>query len=354
MRSMQARAARVALSAMLVVLVTSVATPVHAQKADYIPDEVVKKKKKKRKKQFRDGWHPRLKAGFSFAFNQSQGVVGVADGITIALGLQIDGGLMFRKGGHEWVSQLNIVHAQTKMPNIDPFLKAADQFQLSSYYQYRFRPKYKWIGVFGGLRVTTALLPGSLVVPEDKALAITELDGAVTPDLALGQKSYRLTDAFAPVMFKQFLGALFKPLERTWLTVDIKLGIGANEVWVSQGLAAKDDKATADVLELVRMQNYLEAGLELQVGLVGSAFKKLLTYGLLAEVLVPFAEKTEVPSDLSRAELISSAFKLTVGIKLFKWLALNYTLAVQRYPLIVDEWQVQGSLVLAVQANIVK
>ena len=110
-------------------------SPAQAAEADYIPDAVVTKKKKKKKKKKKDGWHYNLNAAFSFAFSQSQGVVGVPDGLTLALGLQLNGGLQYRYKGHEWINRLSILHGQSKIPNIDPFIKSADQLELNSLYQ---------------------------------------------------------------------------------------------------------------------------------------------------------------------------------------------------------------------------
>jgi len=342
---------RLVLMVIPLALVLGHSTPSLAGKADIIPDEVVKKKKKKKKKITADGWHYNLKAGFSFAFAQNQGVVGIPDGITIALGLQLNSKVLFRKGGHEWVSTLNIVHTQSKVPNIDPFIKAADLFDLSSLYQYRFKPRLKWLGVFAGLRVTTPLLPGNYVPQEDQPLLLHYLDGTEVPDVAAGQKRYRLTDSFAPLEFRQFLGALAKPLEKDWLDVDIRLGLGAREVWTKQGFVVKDDDTTPE-LDLLQLQDFVQGGVELQVLLVGHAFKKLLSYGLNAEVMFPFAHNAE--TDLKGAELINAEIKAVLGIKVFSWASLNYSLAVVRAPLIVNEWQVVNSLMLSITANIVK
>lgn len=352
MRTRSCWAMRLAVMVLPLALVLGHSTPSLADKADIIPDEVVKKKKKKKKKKLTaDGWHKSLKAGFSFAFAQNQGVVGIPDGITIALGLQLNGKLLYRKGGHEWVSTLNIVHTESKIPNIDPFIKAADQFDLMSLYQYRFKPRIKWLGVFAGLRVVTPLLPGNYVPQEDQPLLLHYLDGTAVPDVATGQKRYRLTRSFAPLVFRQFLGALAKPLEKDWLDVDVRLGLGSREVWTRQGFVVKNDDTTPE-LDLVQMQDYVEGGVELQLALTGHAFGKLLSYGLNVDVMFPFANNAE--TDLKGAELINTEIKAVLGIKVFSWASLNYTLSVVRAPLIVDEWQVVNSLMLSITANIVK
>jgi hypothetical protein len=337
--------------------------------ADVIPDDVLKAeaerkkaeeeaakaakdpKAKKKPAKPKEGWIPALKAGFNFAFAQNQGVVGIPDGVTLALGLNVQGDLMYRKRTHEWVSKLVILHTQTKIPNIDPFIKAADMFELSSLYQYRF-PKVSWLGLFAGLRLQSALLPGAVVRDTDIAVSIKELDGTFTPSNITAQKAYRLTGPFAPLFFKQFAGALAKPLMRPWMNIDFKLGIGAVEVWTRDGVAAADDAATADVLEMNRLQDYVQAGVEAQLGITGVFANKILNYGIYAEVMYPFAHNAE--TDLEGAELINTEFRFTLGIKLFSWASLNYSLSVLRVPLIVDKWQVTNNLMLSITANLVK
>lgn len=337
--------------------------------ADVIPDDVVKAeearkkaeaeeakaakdpKAKKKPPKRTEGWFPTLKAGFNFAFSQNQGVVGLTDGVTLALGLNVQGDLIYRKRTHEWVSKLVILHTQTKIPNIDPFIKAADTFELSTLYQYRF-PKVPWLGLFAGIRLQSALLPGSVVRDTDIAVSVKELDGTFLDTNITAQKAFRLTGPFSPLFLKQFAGGLAKPLMRPWMNIDIKLGIGAVEVWTTDGLAVTDDAATADILEMSRMQDYIQGGVELQVGVTGVLANKLLTYGFYAEVMYPFAHNAE--TDLEGAELINTDFRFTLGIKLFTWASLNYSLNVLRVPLIVDKWQVTNTLMLSITANLVK
>lgn len=337
--------------------------------ADVIPDDVLKAeaerkkaeeeaakdpkdpKAKKKPAKPKEGWIPALKAGFNFAFSQNQGVVGIPDGVTLALGLNVQGDLIYRKRTHEWVSKLVILHTQTKIPNIDPFIKAADTFELSTLYQYRF-PKISWLGLFAGIRLQSALLPGSVVRDTDIAVSVKELDGTFLDTNITAQKAFRLTGPFSPLFFKQFAGALAKPLMRPWMNIDIKLGIGAVEVWTTEGLVVTDDAATADVLEMSRLQDYVQGGVELQIGINGVLANKLLTYGFYAEVMYPFAHNAE--TDLEGAELLNTEFRFTLGIKLFSWASLNYSLNVLRVPLIVDKWQVTNNLMLSITANLVK
>ncbi|MFH2008022.1 MAG: hypothetical protein ABI333_15675 [bacterium] len=329
---------------------------VHARAEDYIPDDIAKKPdkkpdKKKKKETKKDGWFPTLQVAFGFAFSQSQGVVGVPDGVSIALGLQLLGGLTFRYQTHEWITSLRVIHTQSKVPNIEPFVKSADELVLSTLYQYRF-PRVRWLGVFGGVRLITPLLPGSLIPLEDTNIDKTPDDVTDPYDIAAAQKAYRLTKPFSPLFLKQFAGALTQPATKKWLNVDIRLGIGGVQAFTRDGYVVADDEATAGVLELKALQDYQQAGVELQLSVTGVAVKKLLTYSFQAELMYPFV--TSPHTDLSGAELINAEFRLNLGIKLWKWASLNYSLAVLRIPMIQEEWQVTNSLMLTITATVAK
>ena len=63
----------------------------------------------------------------------------------------------------------------------------------------------------------------------------------------------------------------------------------------------------------------------------------------------------EVPTHRRQKKAVRAApFKATLGIKLWKWVSLNYALAVLRIPLIQEDWQVTNTLLLTVKANLVK
>lgn len=340
--------------AVALVVLGAAATPARAADQDILPDEVIKAKKKKAKKKVKkkDGWHPKLNAGFTFSFNQSRGVVGVPDGVSMALGLLLDGGLVFRKGAHEWITVLNVVHTQSKTPNIQPFIKSADKLELLSFYQYRF-PKLRMLGVFGGMKYITALLPGSLVVANDVAVDKTPEDPTDFLDLVPAQKPYRLTKAFSPGLIKQFLGGVFKPYEKKFLSIDIKLGLGGVEVFGRDGYVLKDDEATSGILELKQINDYQQVGAELHVNMTGTAFDKIVTYGVYAEIMYPFYTSIDT-APLKGADLFNIEFKVMVGIKLWKWVSLNYALAALRIPMILDDWQVTNTLLVTVKADLVK
>lgn len=328
-----------------------------AQKVDFVPDSIKMKTAKK------DGWFPSLKAGFNFSFAQSDGVVGIPDGTTLNLGLQLDAGLLFAKGQHEWRSSAKVVHTQTKIPTIKPFIKSADRFDLETMYTYRFK-RPKWLGYFVGAKLNTALLAGFLVRDADTALVFKDPKGTVL-DLKDGEgnpfgvkkdQPFLLTHGFSPLLLKASTGLSALPIERKPVRLDIKLGVGVVQAITQSSTTGQPtgfivtDDATTPALELTQLQDYLQAGGELQVAVSGSFKKGLLTYSLLAEIMVPFVSTAD--TNLTLVQQINTEIALKLGIKLTKWAALNYNLSVVRAPLLVDDWQITNNLMLSITASI--
>lgn len=320
----------------------------HAQSdGKILPDKLSYDTKKK------DGWFPDLNGSFNFSFAQSDGVVGVQDGTTLSLGLQLNGALTYAKNTHEWRSTLQIVHTQTKLPTVESFIKSADKFDLESTYTYRL-PKVTWFGFFLSLRLETPLLPGSLIRSANATLQIKEptetvyKSYATKPTLA-AQESLQLTSAFAPLLFKQSLGFDFLPYDKEFFRINLKVGAGAVEGFTQGGLRIDEDKD--NIVKLGRLQDFLQIGAEARLILNGRLFKKLLTYSLSTGFMVPFF--SSINQDKPIPDLINFDLAFKLGLQVFKWLAVNYSLNVVRAPLIVpDKFQITNNLVVSLTWDI--
>ncbi len=323
-------------------------SPTQAQTSGKVlPDKIKYDTKKK------DGWFPDLNASFNFSFAQSEGVVGVQDGTTLSLGLQLDGSLTYAKSTHEWRSSLKIVHTQTKLPTIDPFVKSADNFDLETTYTYRL-PKVKWFGFFVSLRMETPLLPGFLVRSEAGTVQVKEVGAtdyvsyADQPNLP-AQTSLQLTSGFAPLILKQSLGLDFLPYDSKAFRINLKAGAGSLQALTQNGLRV--DEIANNVIKLGRLQDFVQIGGEARLNINGQLWKKLLTYNLTTGVMVPFY--SSFTNDKSIPDLINFDLSFKLGLKVFKWLAINYSLSVIRAPLIVpDKLQITNNLVVAITWDI--
>ncbi len=316
----------------------------HAQQeTGFIPKKVVLKVAKKQ------GWFPNLDVGFNFSFAQSDGVVGVPDGTTLNFGVQLEGGLLYSKDEHEWKNTLKIVHTQTRIPTIKSFLKSADQASLESVYTYRLK-KMHWFGFFASLNAETALVDGFLIRDTDTTLLIKELDGKTKKESLKAQDTFSLTKGLSPFLLKESLGIVLIYDKTSALKVNFKFGGGVVEVWTNNGLRVDDNADTADLYELVRLQDYMQAGLESKLVATGLLFNKMLNYNFTVGAMLPFY--SSVMNNMSLIELLNVNMSLTMALKINKWLAINYALSVVSAPLIQPKLQVTNNLILSFTTSI--
>lgn len=317
-----------------------------AQSSTFIPDKIKLKASKKK-----EGWFPNLDLGFNFAFSQSDGVVGIPDGTSLSFGLQLDAGILLIGGRHEWKNDLKILHTQTKTPTIDQFLKSADAASLDSMYTYKF---LRWLGAFVALRAETSLVDGFLVKDADTTLRITRV-GGTTPEVKVlpAQSVQPLTRGLSPFFLKPSVGLRLTPYEEKFFKFDVKAGVGMIMAWVQNGLVVSDDAGTPD-LELNELQDYMQIGTELKVAIAGGLNLGQLTnsfvYSLSAGAMLPFYSSLNPNNDL--LGLLNFDLKLTLGLKINKFLSINYGLNVTRAPLIQEAIQITNTLLISLTLSV--
>lgn len=306
----------------------------------------IKKAKAKKKKKKKDGWFPKLSVGITTSMVHTHQVPGVDNGLSLTLGAVLNGELRYTRGAHSWITQLGVTHAWSKTPTVGPFIKTADEANLKSLYEYRFR-KYKKVALYGGLQLITPLAPGDLVAAQETVLRYQRVDGTEGIGLARADERTRLTKSFSPLIFKQLAGASARPYAQDLATLDVRMAIAGQEVWAS-GYTLADDKATPE-LELKELQDYQQLGLQLEAEL-GGKIKKNLVYAFRVELMYPFV--TSIDTDLSGFDLLNTDLSFKLGLKISKWASLEYVFAAKRLPLIVNQWQITNNLVFSLTANI--
>lgn len=294
----------------------------------------------------KEGWFPKLSLGISLALNDSRKVPGVDDGLTLGFGLVLSGELLYLRRQHKWLTELKVVHTQTRTPNLGLFVKTADDFDLKTAYTYQLQSS---IGIFVSGQITSALFAGDLILVEDQTAAVKGFKGNLTGEKKqIGAKvPFRLTPGFSPLLLKQAIGLDATPHEDKNSKFSMKLGAAAQEVFAS-GFAVEDDAATPE-LEIRQLQNYAQAGVQLNVVFTGS-FNKQVSYSFLTEFLYPVV--TNVATDLKGFDLLNTDISLKVSLKLSDWASLDYLFSAKKIPLLSERWQVVNNLVLSLSANI--
>ena len=301
----------------------------------------------------RQGWVPELRIGSTFSFSHSSDVAGAQDGQTWNIGPTLDGSMAYYDGEHEWRSSLSFRYVLTRTPVVEEFVKTVDTLLFDSIYLYRV-PGASWFGPFAHLALTTSVSTGEDVRAQPVTYRTLETDGSVGEQQA---SRLTLTQPFSPLVLNEAVGVFARPFDLPELRLELRLGAGAREVFVQNGIAVQDDSDT-EAIEAKRLQDYQQFGAEFFLGAKGTLqFETIgrdrpLTYALSTSVMMPlYSSLTE---NRGIGDLTNVTLEAGIGVRLFAWMSLDYSFRMVRQPLIVDAFQLQNNLLLSFSLAIVE
>lgn len=315
------------------------AVPVLAQEA--VVPEALRKQALEVPPASKQGWHRSLSLGMSFMLNQSNNVPGTPDGTAAQVGVLLDGAAERVHGTTTWANTLKIQLGETRTPLIGRFIKSADMLDASSTLLRRLRAQ--WLGAYGRVRLTTAMLSGYVVKPTAIQVKRSPTDAAPTVTSYAANENVPLTDPFEPFLLTQGIGLYATPTQSDVLTVQFKVGAGAQELIGRGGYALADDAKTPE-LELKQLRGAVQIGVEAEAAALGQLGPTLHWRAKAALFAPAWTSISGTPSGLGA---LSTDLAAGVSYKLSKWLALEYVLSARRVPIVVDAWQVTNGVVLA-------
>ena len=293
-----------------------------------------------------DGWDFVATVGSSVAFGDNRKVVGQPTGSSWLMGLQFYGAANLLAGRNEWRNELSLKESFSRTPVIPEFVKASDELKLDSVYIFRFLPP--WLGVFGRAGIATSLLEGKDVRPMDVDYSIPGRDDPFTND------RLKLTDPFKPFNLKESVGLVYTPVAVEPVTVEARVGFGGRHTFADGQLVLADKPETAGLIEIGALSTVHQAGAEATVGAWGTAYDKRVTYKGQIEAMTPVVHSSLAAGDNRNAlELTNVEFLASLSFKLVSWASLDYQFKVMREPQVVDEWQMQNSLLLTFSYSLV-
>ncbi len=304
---------------------------------DYVPDEDILAQGDKSE----DGWDFTLSIGATVNVSQNDSVVGQPDGTSITLGSKFNFGADYNKGGHEVRSRLDIANTFTQTPVVDEFVRTNDLMTLETIYYYHFE-SVPWFGPFARLNLQTSIFQGEDVQAETKDYIIRGADGTVENITA---DRLKLTDPLQPLTLKESAGFFARPLDHRWLSIEFRIGLGAQQIFADGGLAINDNGDTAEI-EVDRLVDSSQAGAEAALTATGAAFGKRVTYKAGAESLTPFFSSSDADTDKSAVDLTNVTVYAQLSFKLVSWASLDYEFKAIRQPVLLDEFQIQNNLLL--------
>ncbi|MCB9555756.1 MAG: hypothetical protein H6707_06595 [Deltaproteobacteria bacterium] len=286
-----------------------------------------------------DGWVPRFKIGASVNLGTSSNVVGQTDGTTFTLGLQAEGGFDYFKGSHEWRNSLKLTEALSRSPAIKKFVKSNDALSLESTYLYAFK-SLPWFGPYGQLQVDTAIFQGHAVSGDQVTYNIARTNG--TTEQRVGT-TLQTSDPFQPLLLREAIGFFARPYKTATHEIEFKGGFGARHYFANGTLTVKDDGGTPEI-EVVELQTVHQGGPLIGAELRGKISKRGIGYTMGAEAMIPLIKSEE--STKGALELTNVLFYASVSLKLVSWASLDYSLRALREAQVLDEFQVQNTLLL--------
>ena len=321
-------------------------TPAHAQTGDakvtqFVADGALKNGSDAKKQ----GWDFTLTLSANLALAQSSNVVGQPEGVSYLIGVGATSGLEYLDGPHEWKNTLSILESFSKTPSLDQVSKANDVVRLESLYSYYFTG---WAGAFGRASLETAVLNTQDLRPSPVDYLVT--GGGQPDEIAAGRKVLTLAKAFSPLTITQSLGLVAKPLDLEPALLTIRVGGGGRETLAS-GVLIVADKPTTTQIDVSRVTDVLQAGVEGAVGIAGKLPEQRISYGADFGLLIPLANNDVL--NRSSIDLMRIAFAANVNFSMFEWLGLTYQFRVTNDPQLVKDVQVQNNFFLTFKYDLI-
>jgi hypothetical protein len=310
---------------------------------DITDDKVLAEKKEDAK----DGWGVKLKVGATGAYNHSKSVVGAIDGSTVQLGLLVDFTADLVAGQHTWENAISLKENQSRTPQIDSFVKSADELALKTTYIYNLAA-LKWLGFFGRGALNTQLLHGYDIRAEPVTIIRNLRDGTQTTKSVAAQKRFALTQPFEPLMLKESAGLVAKPVANDTITFKAKIGAGLQHVFVGDGFTLTEDRGAE--IEFTQLDSSTQAGGLIDLDANGKIADNI-TWGANASYFYPFAGDEIEGIDGLEASSVELGAKLSV--KLADWASLDYVLSAKYLPQIVDEWQIANGVTVTIGYDLI-
>jgi hypothetical protein len=280
-------------------------------------------------------WARTLVVGLDGSFVQSINRVGVTNQTVFAGNLFIDHQLGYHKDDHHFTLLAQAEAGATSIrpqasPRL-PVLKTRDRLQGDLLYNWFARENFGPYVRAGG---ETRMFVTNVLAPEDTTFAIEQIDGTVDRVDVLANNTLRVANAWAPTIFREGAGLNYRAVNGRWVTFNLRLGLGVRQN-LFQGAFILDDDRSTPAIEYAAVDNFFQEGVEATVVMTA----RLPGWAVYATDLELFGDF----QDLGRPSL---EWRNTVTLRLTRIMSLNYFANVDYLPQVVDNVQLEHSVVL--------
>jgi hypothetical protein len=297
------------------------------------------------------GWNTNLALTSTLNIVSNSNVIGQVDGTQTQFGLGVLGGADYIDGPHQFTSTLTINEAFTRTPVVNSFVKSSDAAKLEGVYNY-------FLNEHGGLYARLSLATSFFQSSDVRGGPTSWVDvtnSAAPVMLTQNGTSQHLADGFNPLTISESVGAFADPVRRKDANVSLRAGIGGRSTFAN-GVFVNQDVASTPEVELVHLSDVEQLGVELYAGIGGALESDKLNYKAGVSALFPFVNNDT--ADRSAFKLTRLAATVNATYTLSSWLSAVYSLAVTRdpqlFPLGKDQIQIQNTLLLTFNLNLVK
>jgi hypothetical protein len=295
-------------------------------------------------------WNPFLGVTSTLTLNSNDSVVGQVDGFSTLFGIGLNGGADYVKDKHTFRASLSINESFARTPVVDEFIKTNDVAKLEGIYNYFFLKKG---GGYGRLALTASLFPAEDV----RGVPTSWEEKNPAGNIPLKQNAFRqrLAGSFNPFSVDESAGIFYDPYTKPKLNLKLRLGVGGRHTFAEDVLLIDDDDAT-DPVELLRLSDVHQLGLEAFAGASGEFKGGKAKYKAGLSVLAPFVNNDD--ADRSVGKLTRVGFEGQIQFNIYTWMSLLYTVMVtkdaQLFPRGDEKTQIQNSLLLTFTFTLVK
>lgn len=287
------------------------------------------------------GFTNKLSLGATAAFNRSDSVVGSVDGTTVALGLLVDGSSELVQEQFELLNTLKVQEGLSRTPQVPVFAKTVDMAEFVSTAIYRLS-SVPWFGPYARLRANSQLFDSYAIKPLGYTVTRTNTDGAKAVSKSDALNKIDVSSALQPLVLAETVGAFANPVESKMLTLKVKLGAGAQEVISGGGYTVAKEDAKAQTLDLKQVQGATQVGAEAELAANGELTESV-AWKAKANTFVPVYTSV---GKVTGVDAMTTDLSFGMGVKLAKWLSVDYTLSARKVPLVADVWQLQNGIML--------
>jgi len=299
------------------------------------------------------GWNPFLGITGTLSLASNSNVVGQVDGFSTLFGLGITGGADYVDGKHLMRTTLTIGEGFARTPVVDEFTKTNDSVKLEGLYNYFLTKDF---GLYGRLSLSTSAFSANDVRGTPTTWVEKNTDDPTMPTTRnTNAFRQRLAGSLAPFTLEESAGGFAEPIRKDKLHLSFRLGVGGRHTFADSVLVIDDDKAT-DEVELLRLSDVHQLGVEAFAGAAGKNKDGKASYRAGLAVLLPFVNNDK--DDRGVGDLTRVGFEGQLTFNMYSWLGLVYTLNITRDPQLFPKdnelIQVQNTLLLTFQYTAVK